>query len=67
VTPDERFDIAIEAAADALLAVSALQTGTDPMTAYRRAHRALHAVMDRTADEHAMRQGEDAARRAGGG
>ncbi len=41
----ERQNLAINAAADALLAVCALQTGLDPWTAYRRAHTALGEVL----------------------
>lgn len=39
-----RSDVAIEAAADALLAVCALQTGTDPRLAWERAQRVLEYV-----------------------
>lgn len=48
---DERFDVAIEAAADALLAVSALQTGADPVAAIKRAHMAIAAVVRRAESE----------------
>lgn len=47
----ERVDIAIEASADALLAVCALQTGTDPMMAVARALQAIATVADRAERE----------------
>ena len=47
----QRQDWAIEAAADALLAVCALQTGTDPERAIKRALRAIAAVNARAAAE----------------
>ena len=47
----ERLNTAIEAAADALLAVCALQTGLDPMAAARRANAALVAVLTRAEAE----------------
>jgi hypothetical protein len=48
----ERQNTAIEAAADALLAVCALQTGTDPLNAMNRATLALLDVLDRAEREH---------------
>jgi hypothetical protein len=45
VTATERLDVAIAAAADALLAVCALQTGLDPMAAAGRAVDAIAQVM----------------------
>lgn len=47
----ERQNTAIEAAADALLAVCALQTGLDPMAAASRAQAALVAVLARAEAE----------------
>jgi hypothetical protein len=49
-----RLDLAIEAAADALLSVSALQTGLDPMKALDRAMRALGDVMGRAQQEQTL-------------
>lgn len=45
-------DIAIAAAADALLAICAVQTGTDPHTASARAHLAIGQVLSQAAREH---------------
>lgn len=47
----ERQDIAIAAAADALLAACALQTGTDPEDAVTRALDAVAQVADQTRAE----------------
>lgn len=49
----DRVDVAIEAAADSLLAVCALQTGTDPDAAIRRALLAI-ATVNRRAEEEAQ-------------
>jgi hypothetical protein len=46
-----RLDTAIEAAADALLAVCAVQTGTDPGDAARRALDAIAVVYGRAERE----------------
>lgn len=46
-----RNDVAIEATADALLAVCALQTGDDPTAAFTRAQAAMLAVYNRAAKE----------------
>jgi len=48
---EARTDLAIEAAADALLAVCALQTGLDPLSAMTRATKALRDVFDRAEQE----------------
>jgi len=48
------MDVAIEAAADALLAVCAVQTGTDPIRALARAHAAIATVADRAEAEQAQ-------------
>ena len=48
---NERLNTAIEAAADALLAVCALQTGTDPDLAAIRARQAISAVYARAERE----------------
>jgi hypothetical protein len=45
VTFAERTDVAIAAAADALLAVCALQTGLDPWRAAQRAGEAIRDVL----------------------
>jgi hypothetical protein len=50
-----RLDMAIEAAADAFLAVCSIQTGTDPMAAVDRAVAAIKTVM-RRAEAEAMRR-----------
>jgi hypothetical protein len=47
----DRQNVAIEAVADALLAVCALQTGLDPMAAASRAQAALVAVLARAEAE----------------
>lgn len=49
----ERVDVAIESAADTLLAVCALQTGTDPTAAMNRALLAIADVYTHAEDEHA--------------
>jgi hypothetical protein len=51
----QRQDIAIAAAADALLAVCAVQTGTDPFAAELRAISALRQVMAQAREEHNAR------------
>lgn len=48
---ESRTDIAIDATADALLAVCALQTGMDPRQAATRAVVAITAVYERTKRE----------------
>lgn len=47
----ERQNTAIEACADALVSVAALQTGLDPQAAAHRAVRAIAAVMARAEAE----------------
>lgn len=47
----ERQSMAIEASADALLAVCAVQTGTDPEAAVNRALEAIAAVIARAERE----------------
>ena len=51
MTPGERLDTAIEAAADALLSVCAVQTGDVPDLAVQRALAAIGTVMARTEAE----------------
>jgi hypothetical protein len=51
-----RQDVAIEAAADALLAVCALQTGTDPRPAATRAVLAITTVYERGLEQIAERE-----------
>jgi hypothetical protein len=51
MSAEERLDTAIEAAADSLLAVCALQTGTDPKLAAMRAVEAITAVYERAESE----------------
>lgn len=51
MTRAERENLAIEASADALLAVCALQTGTSPLHAMDRAMAALMTVFARAARE----------------
>jgi 2C-methyl-D-erythritol 2,4-cyclodiphosphate synthase len=52
VTLEDRTDVAIHAAADALLAVCALQTGYDPAKARARAVRAVASVFEQAKREH---------------
>ena len=47
----DRLDVAIEAAADALLAVCAAQMGTDPKAAAMRAAEALTVLYERARQE----------------
>lgn len=51
----ERLDMAISAAADALLSVCAIQTGTEPSRAVDRAIEALASVMTRAQIEARLR------------
>ncbi len=51
VDPERRLDIAIHAAADALLAVCAVKTGLDPVRAVRAARTAVTVVAMRAERE----------------
>lgn len=56
VSSADRQTVAIDAAADALLAVCALQTGTDRDKAVARAHAAIATVYRRTEIDDAVTQ-----------
>lgn len=51
VTLEDRIEVAIHAAADALLAVCALQTGHDPFKARQRAVAAVASIYEQAKRE----------------